>query len=387
MLKNCICKVCILFIFVFYVLIVCPVTIFANAQNLETSAKSAVLICAESSDVIYSKNMDEKLSMASTTKIMTALLALEQAELNNKEVSITKDMLPVEGSTMGLKVGYKLNLYALAQGMLLISGNDAAHCAAIAIAGSAEEFAKLMNEKAKQIGMKNTNFVTASGLDDEKHYSTAYDMALLAAYAMNNKIFKEIASSKKMKVNYIEPNKSCEYTNSNRLLRTYDGCIGVKTGFTKKSGRCLVSCAQRDGKTLIAVTLNDPNDWKDHSNMFDYGFENCNSMTLDSRDLSYQVNVVGSKKNSLELALQEDVRVTLSKQSSDINSIEKNIILPQFIYAPIKKGDCIGHIEYKKDSKVIATGNLLAKEDIEIDTATEETKENKRLFSFFNKFK
>ncbi len=385
MLKR-ISKVCFLFIFSFYIFFSSPFTISAYAKDLQTSAKSAALICAESSQVIYSKNMDEKLSMASTTKIMTALIALEEAATNNKEVTITQDMLPVEGSTMGLRVGYKLTLYALAQGMLLISGNDAAHCAAIAIAGSTDEFAKLMNQKAKQIGMNNTNFVTPSGLDDENHYSTAYDMALLGAYAMDNDSFKDIASSKKMKVKYIQPDKTCEYLNSNRLLRSYDGCIGVKTGFTKKSGRCLVTCAQRDGKKLIAVTLNDPNDWKDHSEMFDYGFENCKSIYLDSSDLSFQTNIVGSPDaNTLNVALLEQPKVTLISEK-DADDIQRVVNLPQFVYAPVKEGDILGEVEYKKDGKTLACTKLIAKDNINSYKEIDINDEEKNKFSFLKFF-
>lgn len=333
----------------------------ALAQQLDINAKSAVVMCSGSDQVLFEKNMNEKLPMASTTKIMTALITLEEAKKENREITITEQMVPVEGSTMGLKVGDKLTLYALAQGMLLISGNDAATSAAIAISGSSEEFAKKMNLKAKEIGMENTNFVTPSGLDDENHYSTAYDMAKLASFAMNNSDFEKITSSKSMKVEYLNPKKVCEFSNSNRLLRSYDGCIGVKTGFTKKSGRCLVTCAKRDNKKIICVTLSDPNDWQDHKTLLDYGFENCKSMTLSENDLP-NVKVVGGNCDEIKVGLKSEKQITLAKDFNE-SDINKEINLPEFIYAPIKKGETVGYIEYKINDQKVIKSDIIALDD------------------------
>ena len=185
---------------------------------------------------IFEKNAFVKRQMASTTKIMTALLTLEAASADDKDVTITDKMVPVEGSSMYLKVGNVLPLSGLAKGMLTVSGNDAANSAAIAVAGSTELFADMMNDKAAQIGMKDTHFVTPSGLDDDDHYSTAYDMALLGAYAMENESFYNIASSKKSEVFFRDTNENRCYYNENRMLKRYSGCLGIKTGFTKKSG-------------------------------------------------------------------------------------------------------------------------------------------------------
>ena len=241
-----------------------PAVAHAEEKLPSVSAKSAILINADTGAVLYAKNEKERLPMASTTKIMTALIALETAALDDRCVTITDEMVRVEGSSMGLQAGDQLSLTSLAAGMLVVSGNDAANSVAIAISGSKEDFAEKMNRRAKDIGMNDTHFVTPSGLDDEAHYSTAYDMALLATIALANPDFAEIVKEKKYTIPYISPEQSRRFSNHNRLLSMYEGCIGVKTGFTKKSGRCLVSAAERDGIRLVAVTLNAPDDWNDH---------------------------------------------------------------------------------------------------------------------------
>ncbi len=269
----------------------------------EVSAESSVLICAENSYIVFEKNAFVKRPMASTTKIMTALLTLEAASADDKDVTITDKMVPVEGSSMYLKVGNVLPLSGLAKGMLTVSGNDAANSAAIAVAGSTELFADMMNDKATQIGMKNTHFVTPSGLDDDDHYSTAYDMALLGAYAMENESFYNIASSKKSEVFFRDTNENRCYYNENRMLKRYSGCLGIKTGFTKKSGRCLVTCAQRDKLRLIAVTLNAGDDWNDHEKLLDYGFAKMQALDLEENE-DIKVPVTGGDCDSLSLTIK-----------------------------------------------------------------------------------
>ena len=256
-------------------LIISACIIIINCPNVKAqvnvSAHSAVLIDAGNGEILFGKNENEQRSMASTTKIMTSLLAIEHGKPDDI-VTITDEMVRVEGTSMGLKAGDKVTIEGLVYGMLLSSGNDAANAVAIAIAGDAESFAELMNKRAKEIGANNTNFVTPSGLDDEQHYSTAYDMALIAMEAMKNETFASIACQKTAKVKFGNPPVEHTLSNHNRLLSMYEGTIGIKTGFTKKSGRCLVSCAQRNGIRLIAVTLNAPDDWNDHMAMYDYGF-------------------------------------------------------------------------------------------------------------------
>ena len=208
-----------------------------RATALEVSAKSATLICADSGCVVWSKNETAPMPMASTTKIMTSILTLEHAEAHgNKEIEITPEMIRVEGTSMGLMQGDIVNLESLAKGMLLCSGNDAANAAAIAVSGETGKFINLMNEKAKLIGMNDTKFCTPSGLDKDNHHSTAHDMALLGAYAMENEKFSNIVSQKSMPIKFINPSKTVNYKNHNKLLRLYPHCTGIKTGFTKLAG-------------------------------------------------------------------------------------------------------------------------------------------------------
>ena len=329
-----------------------------SADEPALSAQSAVLINAQTKEIIFEKNAYAKRSMASTTKIMTALLAVESGRFNE---IVTVSDITSEGSSIGLKKGNRLTLEALTYGMMLESGNDAAEVVAEFLAGSEEEFSCLMNEKAYEIGMQSTNFVTASGLDSENHYSTAYDMALLGAYAVENPVFREICSTKNIRVEYIEPDIKMTFTNHNKLLSWCDGVFGIKTGFTKKSGRCLVTACERDGITLIAVTLNAGDDWNDHRKLFDYGFSISSSNMLYVR-LPDSVKVYGGNKSQAQLKLEENP-LCISRLNNS-GTIKQKIYLPEFIYAPINVGDIIGKAELICNNKIIGSYNLMASESI-----------------------
>lgn len=336
----------------------------ASAKEVEVSAQSAIVLCVNNGEVLYAKNERQQRSMASTTKIMTALLTLEAAEADNQEVTITQQMVAVEGSSMGLRAGDVVTLKALAQGMLLRSGNDAANAAALALAGSQEAFAELMNAKAAQIGMKDTHFVTPSGLDDEQHYTTAYDMALLGAYAMELPAFEEISSQRSMTVEFVKPEKKEIMGNHNRLLSMYQGCIGVKTGFTKKSGRCLVSCAERDGVRLIAVTLNAPDDWNDHQAMLDYGFSQVQSKTLDAADTVVEVPVVGGTAESATVSGFGTFQAVVPASGEEAE-VTASLEMPPFLYAPLEQGQLVGNITYWSNGRKIATAPLTVGQQID----------------------
>ena len=235
----------------------------AVAEAVEVSATAAVLLDADTGQVLYEKNGDEQMLIASTTKIMTALVVLEQAGLDDT-VTVTRDHM-AEGSSMYLKPGETVRVEELLYGLLLCSGNDAA-LALTECAGGLEPFVALMNEKAAALGMTHTSFANPNGLDAEGHYSTARDMAVLAAAAMEEPTFRRICSSRAVTIGQ----RTME--NHNRLLRQVEGCIGLKTGYTKAAGRTLVSCAERCGCRLIAVTLRDSDDWADHAALYEYGF-------------------------------------------------------------------------------------------------------------------
>ena len=328
-----------------------------SADEPTVSAQSAVVINAETKEIIYEKNAYQHRSMASTTKIMTSILAIESGRLS--EV-VTAENMQAEGSSIGLENGNKLTLEALVWGMMLESGNDAAKLTANFLSGSEESFSLLMNNKALKIGMYDTNFVTASGLDDKNHYSTAYDMALLGSYAVSNPLFREICSSKTKTVRFIEPEISKTFSNHNKLLSYYDGIIGIKTGFTKKSGRCLVSACERDGAVLVAVTLNAGDDWNDHMKLYDYGFEACESKEVYIR-LPENIRVYGGCVGIAEIALRENPqRISLCNSMS----LTQRIYLPEFIYAPIKIGDVLGKAQLLSGGRVVMECDIISMADI-----------------------
>ena len=234
-----------------------------RAEAIQLSATAAILMDADTGEILYEKDAGRRMRIASTTKIMTALVALDRARLTDT-ITVTAAHM-VEGSSMYLKPGETVTVEELLYGLMLCSGNDAA-LALADCCGGLEEFVQAMNDKAAELGMQDTSFANPNGLDDEAHYSTARDMAVLAAYAAQNPTFRRICSTRTATVG------SRTMTNHNKLLSQVEGCIGMKTGYTKAAGRTLVSCAQRDGCRLVAVTLCDGNDWADHKSLYEMGF-------------------------------------------------------------------------------------------------------------------
>ncbi|MBQ4137279.1 MAG: D-alanyl-D-alanine carboxypeptidase [Clostridia bacterium] len=326
------------------------------ACALDTSARSAVLIDAASKTVLYEKEPDVRLPMASTTKIMTALVALENADTETV-VTIPPEAVGVEGSSVCLKAGESMTLGELLYAVLLESANDAAAAVAYAIGGSIEDFAIMMNEKATSMGLENTSFANPHGLDAENHYTTAKELAIIAAEALENESFKEIVGTYRYKI----PMSAGGYRyllNHNKMLKLYDGAIGVKTGFTKKSGRCLVSAAERDGLRLVSVTLNAPDDWRDHRAMLDYGFDTYEMKTLAREgEYSFTLDCIGKKITQVKAVNKGGVSLCLAKQGGEIT---QTVYLPRFVYAPVNEGDRLGYIEFARDGKVIASVELFA---------------------------
>ncbi|MBQ8623468.1 MAG: D-alanyl-D-alanine carboxypeptidase [Oscillospiraceae bacterium] len=327
-------------------------------EDISVSAGSAILIEPNSGKVLYSKNADKCVQMASTTKIMSTILTLESGNPDDEFVVDTNAIM-VEGSSMGLRPGDIVTKRMLCYGMMLPSGNDAANASAVAVSGDIESFVKLMNDKAKELGLENTHFVTPSGLDDDtnEHYSSAYDMAKLTAYAMQNDDFKEICSTKEISFEVGEE-RTVWLSNSNKLLRSYDGCIGVKTGFTDKAGRCLISAVERGGVTLICVTLNAPNDWQDHTKLYDYGFDKISVFNVGG----IYVNIPGVGGDSDIVTLYaEDEYLVFPKDENII--IEKQIIVPRFVYAPLDNGSIVGRIDYYANNELVYSAPLILLED------------------------
>ena len=368
-MKKCVCVI-------LSVLLLLSFTVAVNAETdsePSISAEAYILYCADNGQIINSKNENKKMKPASTTKIMTSLIALEESASGNKKVTFTDEMI-AEGSSMYLKVGEQVTLEDLATGMMMSSGNDAANATALTVSGSIEKFADYMNVRAKQIGMNDTNFVTPSGLDDENHYSTAYDLALLMTYALENEDFAELTSQKSATVEFIEPeSKKVTYSNHNRLLSLYEYCTGGKTGYTMAAGRCLVSSAKKDGLTLVCVTLNDRNDWNDHIALYDYGFEKYSCYYSDDSNFYADIPCVGGKGDKVAITGEKDTSIVV--ESEDKSQIEQKIYADSFLYAPIGKNDVVGRIDYLIDGKVVSSVNLVAVDEVEIK------KENKNIFT------
>ena len=242
-----------------------------SAFAMVESAECACVINALTGDVVFSKNMNQKHAMASTTKIMTAIVAIERCNMD-EIVDVSATAANQEGSAAYISEGNQYYMKDLLYGLMLNSGNDAAVAIAEHVSGSEESFAELMNEKAEELGLGNTHFMNPSGLDNPEHYTTVYNLALIARYAMTLPQFREIVATQTAQVQALNSDEILYFSNHNKMLSLYEGANGIKTGFTKSTGRCLVSSAQRDGMEFIAVTLNDPNDWNDHTEMLDYAF-------------------------------------------------------------------------------------------------------------------
>ena len=330
-----------------------------RSARLNLSARAATLYVPEIDRFIYSNNSDQRLPMASTTKIMTALIALEECE-GDEVIVIDDESVGIEGSSAYLRAGDKLTMEELAYALLLQSANDAAVAIARHIGGSTEAFADIMNERAQALGLSDTHFENPHGLDSSEHYTTAHDLAKIAAAALKNPKFKEIAST--YKKSFITEERSRTYVNHNKLLNMYDGCVGVKTGFTKKSGRCLVGAAERDGLTLISVTLDAPSDWADHKNMLDYGYERLEKISFaEPSEYEYDIPVIDGVADSVLVKNEELASLIREKGGSDF---ESHVKLSRFVVAPVREGDILGEVIFTIDGKECARVNLLAAEDV-----------------------
>ena len=331
------------------------------AASLSLSASSAVLIEADSGRIIYEKDAHTERPMASTTKIMTALVALENSSLD-RVVTVSKGAVGIEGSSMYLYAEEKLSMQDLLYALLLESANDAAAAIAFEVAGSIDAFAEMMNLKADELGLEHTSFTNPHGLDDEKHFTTAYDLAQIARAAMKNSDFREIVSTYRFVIENEDTGLSRLLINHNRLIRSYEGAVGVKTGYTKRSGRCLVSAAERDGVKLIAVTLNAPDDWNDHRALLDLGFSLYESVTLTVAGEQYMVlPVVGGESDYVASSNAEALSVTLPKGEY---SISHTVEMKRFYYAPISEGEVLGRVVWYNNGEMIGSVDITAENEI-----------------------
>ncbi|MCI5844753.1 MAG: D-alanyl-D-alanine carboxypeptidase [Oscillospiraceae bacterium] len=358
-----------------------PMPHAAAMEITAVSAKACVVMEATTREVFFAQNETEQLPMASTTKIMTTLLCLESGDLDTP-FRVDDNAIQVEGSSMGLVKGDIVTKRALCYGMMLPSGNDAAGATAVKLAGSYEAFAEQMNQRAEQIGLQNTHFVTPSGLHDEQHYSTAYDMAMLTAVALQNADFREICGQTTAKVSFGNPPYERWLKNTNKLLTQCEGVIGVKTGFTDEAGRCLVSACTRNDITLICVTLNDPNDWQTHSNLYDAIFPTLQTKTVSLPE-NLQIPVVGGTAE--QVALQTEGTVTYGSNGT-VCDIQFSVRTKPFLFAPVLPEQYGGVLVAEQNGRELFRLPLVTKESVsEKETVTMEKKEklHSRLWNWF----
>lgn len=331
-------------------------------QQLSPNSKAAVLIDVTSERILYEKNMKQQLPMASTTKIMTAITAIEEGNLQDT-VTASLRAQNTGGSSIYLQAGERLTLEELLYGLMLQSGNDAAVAIAEHIAGSCEEFARLMNKKAAGIGAVNSSFVNPHGLDAPGHYTTAEDLARITAYALKNPEFKKIVATKQKKIPWWGRDYSRVLNNKNKILWQVEGGDGVKTGFTKKAGRCLVASATRDDWQLASVVLNCGPMWEESKDLLEYGFENYKPFTFYQegqfvrtvavkKGKEERVRLVADRTVMVPLTVEEQERVVLVEDSED------------YLKAPVMEGQVAGSVKVMLDGEVIMYANLVCQQEV-----------------------
>lgn len=345
----------------------------ASAENLYTSAVGGCVIEAESGRVLFEKNKDKKVPMASTTKIMTAITAIENCENLDEKFEISPKAVGVEGTSLYLRKGDVYSTRDLLYALMLISGNDASVAIAEHVAGSTSEFVTLMNELAKKIGANSTHFANTHGLDADGHYTTAYDLALITAYALNNDTFREIVSTKNTKIT--NSNGENRYLkNKNKLLFTLDGCIGVKTGFTNDAGRCLVSAIERNGMRLVCVVLNCGPMFEESATLLNECTNRFKKVDITSLyNYNNEVEVLDGREKLAKLYTKEKFFYPLTDK--EVESLEIVYTLPKFIEAPLSKDSEVGKIEVFLNKGLLFSEKIYTIEEVKSKTLWQRLKE------------
>ncbi|MGI6684850.1 MAG: D-alanyl-D-alanine carboxypeptidase family protein [Bacillota bacterium] len=329
----------------------------------EITAKSAILIDATSGRVLYEKNAHERLPQASTTKITTALVALENADLT-KKIKIPHDFLNPGESSIYLEPGEVHSLEDLMYSLLLKSANDAADAIAIGIAGSLDKFISMMNKRVADLGLKNTHYVNSHGLHHEDHYSTAYDLAMIAKEALKNQEFRKMIVTNRHTLPWAGNEYQRVVYNGNKLLGKYEGADGVKTGYTRQAGSCLVGSATRNGMQLIAVVLNCNSMYDELSSLLDYGFENYQMKDFFKKNQPVkELAIDGGKSEKVKILVEKPLSIALTKE--EISQVQKSIYLPQTVKAPVKKGQRMGVAVIKINDEITLTTELIANNIVE----------------------
>ncbi len=337
---------------------------FLYAVDNVSTAQSSVVMDVNTGRVLYCENPYQKLAMASTTKIITVLLAIENADLNDV-VTVSKKASYQTGSSVYLREGDKIILEDLLYCVMLRSGNDAAVAVAEHVSGSVAEFAKLMNNKAKEIGAKGSNFANPHGLPDENHYTTAYDLALITREALKNDIFAKIVSTKTHTITeLLKENKVMQ--NKNKMLWQYPGGDGVKTGYTKSAGKCLVSSATKEGWQILTVVLNGGDIWGNSTKLLDYGFANYDYLKLvDKNNTAFDLDVTKGKDKKVQAVPVNDLYAPLFKTKEGYEIVKFFYDTSDIIKAPIKKNDKAGVLKIYADNFLLGQVDLMYNKDVD----------------------
>lgn len=349
-----------LFIFAFFLLISFQPKAEAVSTD-EISAKAAILIDEDSGRVLFAKNADQRLPQASLTKIMTALLVIENGDLD-KDVVISKNAEETGESSIWLEEGEVLSRNELLYALMLPSANDAAVALAESVAGSEQLFVSQMNERAKELNLQNTHFANPHGLDAEGHYTSAYDLASLAREGMKYSLFRKVVTTKEMSIPW--PGHSWERSliNRNQLLSRYQGSRGVKTGYTSNAGCCLVGAAQKGDMKLITVVMNSDDMYGDTEKLLDYGFDNYEMDFLEEAARAYQIKV--SRGTSRTISVKPDRQIAVAVLSTEKDQLSFKTELTEQVQAPVKKGSVLGKGTVLLNDQEIGQINYIAQEDV-----------------------
>lgn len=328
----------------------------------DISARTAAVIDVETGQILYDKHMHVKSFPASITKVLTTIVAIEEGNLGDV-VEVSRKAAYQEGSSIYLKEGEKIRLEELLYGVMLASGNDASVAVAEHISGSVEEFATLMNKKAKQMGARNSNFVNPNGLPDPNHYTTAYDFVLIMRYALKNRVFREITKTKNKTISWSGNEWGRGLRNHNKLLWSYDDITGGKTGYTRTAGRCLTASAKRDGREVAAVVLNDPDDWMDIRKLLDYGLDNYKKVkVIEKGEIVYNLPWEDSKEEEVGLLAGDSIYMLVPRGSQV--KIKKEVYLKPELELPILKGNIIGKLIVLNDREIVGEINLVSSNNL-----------------------
>ncbi len=332
-----------------------------SKAEIADSAHGACLIELTTQKVLYASSAHVKLPMASTTKVMTALLAIEHGNLDDL-VETPAEAYAVEGSSIYLEQGEKLSLRDLIYGLMLSSGNDAAVSIAVHIGGSVEGFAGLMNAKARELGAMNTHFVTPNGLNDENHYTTAYDLSLICARAMNNSIFRTVVGTQYHRT--ATGNVQRTFKNKNKLLWQYEGGAGIKTGYTRVAGKCLAFAAERDNMTLVGVVLGCPDMFNEAQAMLDYGFDNYSMQLIMSAGTPVTtISLDDAQEERLSLSVNTDIAVPVKR--GETASLKTRVTVDK-TRAPIIEGERLGYVELYENGRIVRQIPLIALKSVDL---------------------